>query len=237
MRLQLFAILKRNTLRRLEIHILIGYGECASLVDNESIHLAQLLNSGSVLHKYAFLSRLAYANHEGSRSSQAHGTRTGYHKHRYCREQSLGQHGVASNHKPHDKREQRNAQHTWHKHERHLVDNTLHGCLGALSLLNRAYDIGKHRLAPYLLGTETQNTLAHNCASKQTAALMLGHRHWLTRNHRLVDITLTLAYSAVDWHLLASAHLDNVAHAHRCYGYIVHAIKTYNMGLLGHKPH
>ena len=173
MGLQLLAILKCNILSRLEIHILIRYCERSGLVNDECVDTAELLYGCSVLHQNSLLSRLAYANHQGCRCSESHGTRTGYDQYRHGRQNGLGQYCRSAYGKPQHEGKHRNAKHTRHKDKGCTVDKTLHGSLRALRLLYHTYYSCKHRLLAYLLGTETQSAFAYYRASQKTTARLL----------------------------------------------------------------
>ena len=201
-----------------EIHFLVGDGQRARLVGDEHIHLAQVLEGGSVLHENLFLCGLAYAHHQRCRCGQSQGTRTGNDKYRNCRKDGLWQMVIAAHYIPHKERYQCDARHHRHKDECCPIDDTLHGRFRALCLLDHADDMCQSRLLTNLSGTHRELPLAGDGAGQNLRAFSFFGRSGFACDHAFVHIggiggheTLGFDYITIHGHLLARSYFEQIA--------------------------
>ncbi len=114
----------------------------------------------------------------------------------------------------------------WHKDERCFVGNALQWRFRLLRLAHHTGDMRQDCLLAYLTGTHRELALAGNSSGKHLRTLALLHGYGFTRNHTFIDIggigshkTLSLDDFTIYWHLLARAHLEQVALADGSYGH------------------
>ena len=200
-----------------EIYILIRNGERTRLVDDESIHLTEIFEGGSILDEDLLLCRLSYSHHQGSRRRQTHSTRTGDNQYRHCTQDSLRQIGIATDYPPSQERNQGDACHHRYKHQGRLIHDALYWSLASLCLLHHLDDMCQSGVLTYLLGSQTEFALARNRAGQDLIAHSLCHRHRLTCNHRLVHVcrisghkALGLGHHAIHRNLFSCTNLNDI---------------------------
>ena len=201
-----------------EIHVLVRDGECARLVDDEGVYLAEVLQCRGIFDQYLLLCRLAYAHHEGGRGGESHGARTGDDQYRDGREDGLWQGSIAACNPPGEEGDEREEGDHGHEDQCRLIDDALYGSLRTLCLLHHLDDLCEGGVLAYLLGTHPQFALARDGASQYLVAHFLLGRCRFASDHCLVHVggiggheALGFGHHAIHRNLLAGTYLDDVA--------------------------
>ena len=195
-----------------------AFGQRAGLVENHGVDMRKRLQGLAFAIQYTKFGGTPATDHNRRRCRKSHCTRAGDNEHRDGADQCKGDRRVGTERQPGEERDDGDHDDHGREHLDDPVSQALDRQLRTLGSLDRADDLCEHRLFADLGGGDAQLTVLVHCAANHLIAGMLGGRDRFAGEHRLVDITLTLADFAVDRDTLAGTDHDHVAGLYSGYG-------------------
>ena len=186
----------------------------AGLVDGQYADFFGALQRLGILHQNPGTRALPGADHDRRRRRQPECAGAGDDQNGDGIDQRLAEHAGKS--PPADEGRQCNHADDWHEDRRDAVGQTLHRRLRTLCLGDQTDDAGEQRVFADAGGPATQHAFAIGRRSKDAIAGMLGDRHALSGEHRLVNARSTFEHLAVNRQTLARAHDEDVTGNQQC---------------------
>ena len=192
-------------------HRRLALGQRAGLVDDERVDLLHALQRLGVLDQHAGLGAAPDADHDRHRRGEPERAGTGDDQHGDRGDEAVGEPRLGPPDRPGGEGEQRDRDHRRHELAGDLVGQPLDRRAAALRLGDQLHDLRQHGVAPDLARLDDERAGLVHGAADDVGADLLGDRHRLARDHRLVDGAAAFDDDAVDRHLLARAHPQAVA--------------------------
>ena len=189
----------------------LAFGERAGLVDHQRVDLLHALERLGVLDQHAGLRAAPDADHDRHRRRKAERARAGDDQHRDGRDQRIGEARLRAEDRPCREGDQRDRDHQRHEPGRHLIGEALDRRARALRGRDHLDDLRQHGVAADLLGAHQEAAGGVERAGDDLRAGLLGDRHRLAGDQRLVERRAALGHHAVDRHLVARTHAQDVA--------------------------
>ena len=181
------------------------------LSTHQRVDLLHPLQRLGIPDEHAVLGALADAHHDGHRRGQAQRTRTGDDEHGHRGDERVAERGRRPPDQPGHERQHGDQDDDGHEPAGHLVGHPLDGRATALRCCHHVDDLGEQRICTDLLGTHHEAAGLVHGPGGDLRPDGLGNRNRLTRHHRLVDVALAFGELAVDRHLLARAHAQQLS--------------------------
>ena len=189
----------------------VALGEGAGLVEDQHVELVGGLERLGGADEHAGLGALAGGDHDRQRRGDPQRAWAGDDQHCDGRHQRELECRCGADIEPHHEGGNGDEQHSRHEPASDCVGQPLYGCLGGLGLADQPDDLGEHRVAADLGGPHPERAGLVQSRADHDIAGRFGHRHRLAGHHRLVHTGAPVEDLAVDWHLLAGTHQDDVA--------------------------
>ncbi len=197
-----------------------AFRQRAGFIDNQRVHLAQVLDRGGIAKQHPLRRTLAGGHHDRHRGGQPQGAGAGNDQHRHGIDQPKNPTGLRAKPTPGQEGQQSDGHHGDDKVARHHVGHALHGGAGALRLRHHLHDLRQHGGRAHALRAHHQGAAGVHGGPNQLVAHALADGHRLTGEHGLVHGTATLNDHTIDRHLFTRAHAQAVAHMHVGQGHI-----------------
>ena len=187
-------------------------GKGSGFVQNHRVNVVQVFQRFRVFKQHAQLGAPSGADHNGDRSRQPKGARTGNNQHRDSAGQGKLQ-PIPGDH-PAGKGHSGNRHHHRNKNSGDFVRQPGDGSLGAAGLLYHADDLGKSGILPHLIRPEFQITLRIDGGRRNRIPRIFLHRDAFTGESALINGSTALDYCAIYRNAAAGADNDDVSHNH-----------------------
>ena len=190
----------------------VARGDGAGLIQNDGVHVVEVLQALGGLNQNAHLRGLACAHHDGHRGGKAQGAGAGDNQHG----NGVGQGELKAHagNEPHNGRHNSYGDDHRHKHAADLVRQPGDGRLGVAGLVHQADDLGKGGVLPHLGGLELKGAVFVDGGGDDLVARVLLHGDALARDGGLVHIAVALCDDAVYWNALAGTDDHNIPGHH-----------------------
>ena len=192
-------------------HLGLAFGQRSCFIKDDGIDMAQVLQGRSVADKNVLLRALADTHHQSRRRRQSQCTRASNHQDRNRREQSVREHRRPAHDQPHDKRQQRDADHHGDEDGTDFIDDALHRSLTALRLLHAADDLRQYGCLAYIRRFHLEGTRLVNRTCQDAVADVLFDRKRFAGQHTLVHGRNALRDKAIDRNLFARTDNHDIA--------------------------
>ena len=211
--------------------------EGSGFIQHNRAELLSALQCITLTYQHAEISRPSNAHHHRHRCGEAQRTGTRDDQHSQRRENSVTPTRLRTIIDPDKVSNQRNQHHHRNKYRGYSVCQTPQCRFSILCLPDRIHNLRKTRFSTYLSDAHQQAALLVLGATRHTITGPSAHRNRLTREHRLINVGLTLnnfginGYSLtrtnthqIAWHqhLNRDLSLLVIAHAKRVFGLQVH---------------
>ena len=194
----------RNELR-------LAHGQCAGLVDHQSVDFLHQLKRFSILHENAGARASTGADHDRHRRGKAKRTGASDDQHRDGIDQRMSQSRLGAGEVPDNERRHGDQHDGGHEPAGNLVGQCLDRRARSLCIRNHADDLRQHRVAANAVGAHHQRSGAIDRRTRDSLPRHFFNRHRLARDHRLIDRAAALHDEPVDRHLLARPDAQQVA--------------------------
>ena len=184
------------------------------LVERDHGHVAKRLERFALAEQDAELGRPAGADHDRRRRGKTHRAGAGDDQHGHGVDQGEAQRRLRTEREPQEEGQGGYGHHRRHEPAGDLVDKRLDRQLRTLRLLDHPDDLGEQGVRPHLGGAKGESAGLVDGGADNLVPCPLGDRDRLAGDHALVDIGGALGHLAVDRHLLAGPHVDDVAGPH-----------------------
>ena len=198
---------RHSSLRKHRQKLRLALRQRPRLVQKQRIDLGQLLQYLGAADEQTGLRAPTRGHHDRHRRRQPQRTRTGNDHHRYRAHQCLRPCRLSrAENQPRAKAQDRSQQHQRHKVGRHPVRQPLDLGPSALRPTDHAHDLRQHRVAAHALDLHQQRPRAVDRAANQPRRDLLGNRHRLPGQHRLIDTADPFQHRAIGRNLLTRQH-------------------------------
>jgi hypothetical protein len=197
--------------RRDRDHLRLALGQGAGLVDHERVDLLHALERLGVLDQHAGLGAAADADHDRHRGGEPERAGAGDDQHAHRGDQAMREARLGAEHRPGDERNDGDGDDQRDEPAGHLIGQPLDRRARALRRRHHLHDAGEQRVAADLGGAHHERAGLVERAGDHLVARLLGHRHGFAGHHRLVDGRAAVGDLAVDRHLLARTHAQQIA--------------------------
>jgi hypothetical protein len=126
-------------------------------------------------------------------------------------DEAVGHRGRRPPDSPGDECENRNGNHGRDEKSRHGVGKLLDRRAAALCLSDHLDDLREERFRSDLLCAHDKRASLVDCGADHTLTDALLDRHWLARDHRFVNVALTLNDNAVDRNFFSRSNAEHIA--------------------------
>jgi hypothetical protein len=181
----------------------------AGFVQHHRVQSAGSFKMLAALEENAVFRPLAGADHNGGGRRKAERAGAGDDEHRYRADKSPCK--IAGRDKPYAEGDNGDADDGRHENARDLVGDLLDGRLGALRVLNHFDNLREHRVFSDFRRFKGEGAEAVDGRTDAAVARLFVHREAFAGQHRFVDRRAALENFAVDRHLFAGAHDNDVA--------------------------
>ena len=189
----------------------LALGKRAGFVNQQRVNLLHAFERFGVLDQDPLLGAATNADHDRHWRRESQRARAGDDQHGHRRDESIDEGGLGAEGRPGGEREDSDRDQQWHEPGGHLVGEPLDRCARALRGRDHLHDLRQQRIAADFLRAHDKRAALIQRAGDDLGAPRLHDGHRLAGHHRLVEVRAAFGHLAVDRHLFAWAHAQEIA--------------------------